>query len=106
MGLLFGQTPPQGGGSNPLMTLLFFALMFAVLYFLLIMPQQRRQKQHQKLLNALKKGDRVVTSSGIFGTIANIRDNVISLVIADGVKVDIERSHIVNKVETAAKEGE
>ncbi|MEO0205468.1 MAG: preprotein translocase subunit YajC [candidate division WOR-3 bacterium] len=97
MEFLFGQTSGQGQ-SNPIFSLLPLILIFVVFYFLLILPQQKRQKQHQQLLNSLKKGDRVVTSAGIYGTIANIKDNVISLVIADGVKVDFERSHIVSKI--------
>ncbi len=97
----------QSGGqqSNPLMSLLPLILIFVVFYFLLILPQQRRQKQHQKLLSALNKGDRVITSSGIYGTIVNVKDNSIILLIADGVKVEIEKGHIgtiVNKAKDAA----
>ncbi len=98
MELLFAQSSGSGT-SNPLVSLLPLILIFAVFYFLLILPQQKKQKQHQQLLNSLKKGDRVITSSGIYGTISNIKDNnVISLVIADGVKVDIEKSHILTKI--------
>lgn len=97
MEFLYGQTAGQGQ-SNPLLSFLPLILIFVVFYFLLILPQQKRQKQHQQLLNSLKKGDRIITSSGIYGTIANIKENVVSLVIADGVKVDIERSHIVSKI--------
>lgn len=98
MELLFGQTStPQPG--NPLMSILPLVVIFAVFYFLLIMPQQRKQKQHQKLLAALQRGDRVMTSSGIYGTIASVKENVITVVIADGVKVDFDKGHIVNKIE-------
>ncbi len=101
MELLFGQTPGTGSG-NPLVSLLPLILIFVVFYFLLILPQQKKQKQHQQLLSSLKKGDRVITSAGIYGTISNIKDNnVISLVIADGVKVDIEKSHILSKIGSA-----
>lgn len=97
MEFLYGQTPGQTQ-SNPLVSLLPLILIFVVFYFLLILPQQKKQKQHQQLLNSLKKGDRVITSSGIYGTIANLKENIVSLVISDGVKVDIERSHILSKV--------
>jgi preprotein translocase subunit YajC len=97
MQFLFGQTSGQGQ-SNPIFSLLPLILIFVIFYFLLILPQQKRQKQHQQLLGSLKKGDRVITSAGIYGTIANIKDNIISLVIADGVKVDIEKSHILSKI--------
>lgn len=97
MEFLYGQSAGQSQ-TNPLFSLLPLILIFVVFYFLLILPQQRRQKQHQQLLNSLKKGDRVITSSGIYGTIANVKDNIISLVIADGVKVDIDKNHIVSKI--------
>lgn len=97
MEFLYGQTSGQAQ-SNPFFSLLPLILIFVVFYFLLILPQQKKQKQHQQLLNSLKKGDRVITSSGIYGTIANIKEHIVSLVIADGIKVDIERSHILSKV--------
>ncbi len=100
MDFLYGQTSGQGQ-SNPIFSLLPLILIFVVFYFLLILPQQKRQKQHQQLLNSLKKGDRVITSSGIYGTIANVKDNIINLVIADGVKVDIDKNHIVAKIGSA-----
>ncbi len=90
---LFGQSNQQ---SNPLIGLLPLILIFVVFYFLLILPQQRRQKQHQKLLNELKKGDRVITSSGIYGTIVNVKNHSVILLIADGVKVEMEKGHIVD----------
>ncbi|MCX7994801.1 MAG: preprotein translocase subunit YajC [candidate division WOR-3 bacterium] len=103
MELLYGQSGTHGQ-PNPLMSLLPLILIFVVFYFLLILPQQRRQKQHQQLLNSLKKGDRVITSSGIYGTIANVKDNIVSLVIADGVKIDIDKNHIVSKVGSTGEE--
>lgn len=95
---LFQQMCEQGGSqkSNPLLSLLPLVLIFVVFYFLLILPQQRRQKKHQKLLGTLKKGDRVVTSSGIYGTIVNVKERTVMLLIADGVKVEVEKGHIVN----------
>jgi preprotein translocase subunit YajC len=92
---LIGQSSGQG---NPIMGLLPLILIFVVFYFLLILPQQRKQKQHRKLLTELQKGDRVVTSSGIRGTIANVKDDTITLLIADGVKIELEKGHIVNKL--------
>jgi preprotein translocase subunit YajC len=101
--MLFNQTCESGNQSqgNPLLSLLPLILIFAVFYFLLILPQQRKQKQHQKLLTGLQKGDRVVTTSGIYGTITNVKDHTILLLIADGVKVEIEKGHVVHKVNSA-----
>ncbi|HEC79258.1 MAG TPA: preprotein translocase subunit YajC [candidate division WOR-3 bacterium] len=100
---LFQQTCEQSGQqqSNPLMSFLPLILIFVVFYFLLILPQQKKQKQHRKLLEALKKDDRVVTSSGIYGTIANVKERTVMLVIADGVKIEIEKGHIVNVLNKA-----
>ncbi len=96
---LFQQTCEPGGSQqgNP-WSLLFLILIFAVFYFLLILPQQRKQKQHRQLLEGLNKGDRVVTSSGIYGTVVSVKDHTITLLIADGVKVEIEKGHIANKL--------
>jgi preprotein translocase subunit YajC len=95
----FGQTcgpaGSEGGGGNPLMSFLPLILII-VFYFLLILPQQRRQKKHQKMLQEIKKGDRVITASGMHGTIANIKERSFIVVIADGVKVEIEKGHITN----------
>ncbi|UCD06095.1 MAG: preprotein translocase subunit YajC [candidate division WOR-3 bacterium] len=96
--LLFGQAQGQG---NPIMGLLPLILIFVVFYFLLILPQQRKQKKHRKLISELQKGDRVTTSSGIRGTIANVKDDTITLLIADGVKIELEKGHIVNKLNTS-----
>lgn len=90
---LFSQS---SGQSNPIMGLLPLILIFVVFYFLLILPQQRKQKQHRKLIAELNKGDRVVTSSGIRGTIANVKEDTVTLLIADGVKIELEKGHIVN----------
>lgn len=88
----------QQKGGNPLLTFLPFILIFVIFYVLLVLPQQRKQKEHQKMISQLNKGDRVITSSGIYGTVAGVKDHVVSLVIADGVKVDIQKSHISGKV--------
>ncbi len=98
---LFQQICEQGGAQqgNPLLQLLPLVLIFVVFYFLLILPQQRRQKKHQQLLNQLNKGDRVVTSAGIYGTIANVKERTVMLVIADGVKIEIEKGNVVSKVD-------
>lgn len=69
-------------------------LMFLVFYFLLIRPQQKRTKQHRDFLDALQKGDEVVTSGGIHGRVTGITDNVVTLEIADKVRIKIQRANI------------
>lgn len=97
---LFQQMCEQGGSQqgNPIFSFLPLILIFVVFYFLLILPQQRRQKKHQRLVEALKKGDRVVTSSGIYGTIANVKERSVILLIADGVKIEMEKAQVVHKL--------
>ncbi|NWF49588.1 MAG: preprotein translocase subunit YajC [Ignavibacteriaceae bacterium] len=75
-------------------TIIMFAAIFLIFYFMIIRPQQKRAKERDKMLAALEKGDKVVTSGGIHGTIAGIEDKSVLLQIADNVKVKVERSAI------------
>jgi len=97
--------PQAQGGSGLLGALLPFLIMFAVLYFLLIRPQQKRQKEHKALLEKLKKGDRVITNSGLFGTIVNFNEKNKSVVLnvgdQDSVKLEVLRSAIAGTVESS-----
>lgn len=88
------QTGSQGSALTALLPLV---LLFFIFYFLLIRPQQRRAKQHRIFLESLKKGDTVVTSGGLVGTIQGIADDVITLEIADKVKVKVLKSSIVDR---------
>ena len=94
---------PAEGGGNPIASLLPFVLMFVVLYLLILRPQMKKQKNQQKMIDELEKGDDVVTSGGIHGSIANIKDDVIVVKIADNVKVELSRaavSRVKNKEES------
>ncbi|HKM57843.1 MAG TPA: preprotein translocase subunit YajC, partial [Chthoniobacterales bacterium] len=98
------QAPAAGGAPQPdlLQTLLPFLFMGVIFYFLLIRPQQKRQKQHQQLLANLKTGDRVVTSSGIHGLIANVKETTFLLKVADNVKIEVDKS-AVSGIEKSAE---
>ncbi len=87
-----------GGGFSMLVPLL---LMFAVFYFLLIRPQQKKQRRHQDMLKSLKVGDRVITSGGLCGVIVEGGEQLVKLEIADRVRVEIGRSFISGKMESA-----
>jgi preprotein translocase subunit YajC len=97
------QTAPGGTAPQPdlLQTLLPFLFMGVIFYFLLIRPQQKRQKQHQQLMASLKTGDRVVTSSGIHGLIANVKETTFLLKVADNVKIEIDKSAVAGVEKTA-----
>lgn len=83
------------GGSGMLIQLLPLALIFVVFYFLIIRPQQKKVKDHKSMIDALRRGDRVVTSGGIIGTVTKVtNEREIGLEIADGVRVRALRSSI------------
>jgi len=81
----------QGGGFGAMVPLI---LMFAIFYFLLIRPQQKKQKAHRQLLGDLKKGDRVITSGGLYGRITGLTDTVVTLEISEKVRVKVGRGNI------------
>ena len=89
-----GGQPGGEAGGNPILGMLPFIMMFAVLYFLISRPQIKKQKAQQKMVDELKKGDDIVTSGGIHGTILNLKEDVIVVRIADGVKIDVSRSAV------------
>lgn len=70
-------------------------LMIAVLYFVMIRPQMKRQKEHRSMVDALAKGDEVVTSGGVLGKVAKMGDNFLGIEIADGVEIQVQRSAVV-----------
>jgi preprotein translocase subunit YajC len=82
-----------GGGFGMFVPFIFI---FVIMYFIMIRPQQRRQKEQQKLINQLKTGDRVVTSSGIHGLIANVKDSTVIVKVADNVKIEMDKAAIAN----------
>lgn len=85
-----------GGGSSggTILSFVPFVLIFVIFYFLLILPQQKKQKQQKAMLEALKKGDKVVTSSGIWGTVTNLGKETVTLQIADNTKIKMQRDFI------------
>lgn len=95
----FAQSAPAAtaGGDlgSSLMSMLPLVLMFVVLYFVMIRPQMKRQKELKSMLDALAKGDEVVTSGGILGKIAQISDSQIGLEIGNGVTVQLQRSAVL-----------
>ncbi|MCL1933082.1 MAG: preprotein translocase subunit YajC [Candidatus Azobacteroides sp.] len=82
------------GGNSGMMSILMIVLLFVIMYFFMIRPQQKKQKEVQKMREALKVGDRVVTSGGIFGKIKEIEDTAFIIEIAEGVKVKVDKASI------------
>lgn len=95
------------GGGGLAGALVPLALMFLVFYFLLIRPQQKRSKQHKEFLDALKRGDEVITSAGIHGKVTGLTDSVVTMEIADKVRIKVQRSNIASlKPKSASEKGE
>ena len=98
-----------GGGQaagNPIAQLLPFVLMFVVLYFLILRPQMKKQKAQQKMVDDLKKGDKIVTSGGIHGVITNLKDDVLTVRIAENVRVELSRAAVSRVKESGGAESE
>lgn len=90
-----GQQPGDGGG-NPLLNMAPFILMFVIMYFLLIRPQYKKQKEQKSMIEALKKGDRIVTNGGIHGTIVGVKekDGILVIQVAKQVRIEISRGSV------------
>ena len=92
----FAQTAGAAGDTqSSLMSMLPLVLMFVVLYFVMIRPQMKKQKEHKSMIDALAKGDEVVTSGGVLGKVSKLGDTFLGLEVANGVEVQIQRSAVV-----------
>lgn len=100
LGLAFAMGSPPGGGTggpqSAIMNLVPLIFMFGIFYFLLIRPQQKKAKEHRSLLDALKKGDQVVTAGGVYGKVNAIDGDIVTLEIATGVNIKIGKGFISN----------
>ena len=94
---LFAQAPaaPSPAGTG-IATFVPFIFIFIIMYFVLLRPQMKRQKEQQRLVSALKTGDRVVTNAGIHGLISNVKETTVIVKVADNVKIEMEKSAVTN----------
>jgi preprotein translocase subunit YajC len=86
---------PGGDTMSTLTSMLPLVLMFVVLYFIMIRPQMKRQKEHKAMVEALAKGDEVVTSGGMLGKVSKLGDSFLHVEIANGVEIQIQRSAVI-----------
>ncbi|ASB50871.1 preprotein translocase subunit YajC [Alkalitalea saponilacus] len=100
---LFLSLPPQADAPNPLMSLLPFLLIIVVFYFFMIRPQMKRQKELRKYREALKKGDKIITTGGIYGRVTEVKDSQIIMEIADDVKIRIDKSAVIMDMSDAVR---
>jgi preprotein translocase subunit YajC len=88
-----GGAPAQGGGLS---MLIFPVVLIAVMYFMMIRPQMKRQKEHKAMLDKISRGDEIITSGGIAGTVTEIGENFVTVEIAEGVKVRVQKGAVGN----------
>ncbi|MGH7916036.1 MAG: preprotein translocase subunit YajC [Candidatus Binataceae bacterium] len=98
-GIAWAQAASSGGAQNTFDQVIYgpilpLIIIVAVIYFLMIRPQSKRASDHQKMVNALKRNDEVVTAGGLIGRIAELGDKLVTLEIAQGVRVRVERGQI------------
>lgn len=97
IGTAYAMGAPAGGaegGGNPIAAFLPLILMFAIFYFLLIRPQQKKAKQQKEMLQNLKVGDYVLTGGGMYGTITKVKDDVLTVELADNLTVKVNRNFV------------
>ena len=97
--ILVSPAAAQAAGAaqpNPLMSLLPLIILFVVFWFLLLRPQMKRAKEHKSMLDKLAKGDEVITSGGIAGTVTDIGDNFVTVEVADNVRLRVQKGAVGN----------
>jgi preprotein translocase subunit YajC len=93
--LLAMASPPDGGAASPWIQLIPFVLVLGIFYFIILMPMRKRQKKVDEFLGALKVGDKIVTSGGLYGSVTRLGDTSLQLQIADKVRVEISKNAVV-----------
>lgn len=93
---LLAMAPPAdgGGGGGFMSTIIMFGAIFVIFYFMIIRPQQKRAKEREKLLSNVQKGDKVVTSGGLHGTVAGLDEKTVLIEVSDKVKLKFEKSAV------------
>jgi preprotein translocase subunit YajC len=87
-------TPPPGDGSPAWVSFIPFAMILAIFYFVILMPMRKRQKKVADFQSALKVGDKVITTAGIYGQITKVNDNSVQLQIAEKVRIEVAKASI------------
>jgi preprotein translocase subunit YajC len=94
IGFMLAMAAPSDGTVNPWVQFIPVALILGIFYFVILMPMKRKQKKVQEFLGALKVGDRVITTGGIYGSIVKLNERSVQLQIADKVRIEIARSAV------------
>ena len=94
MALITPAYAEAGGGDSGFASLIPLVLIMVIFYFLLIRPQQKKLKEHRNLVDELKKGDNILTGGGLYGRVINVKDDVLQVEIAEGIRVKVKRDTI------------
>ena len=98
-GCLPSEAQEEGGNNNMIFMIVLLVFIFALFYFTMIRPQRRRQKQHDTMIQALQKGDKVITAGGIYGTIESLNEENIVLKVESGATIRVARSSVIGRRE-------
>ena len=90
----FAQAPAGGGADGGMMNILFIVLMFVIIYFLMIRPQMKRAKEHKMMLDALQKGDEVITAGGVLGRISKMGEAYVTIEIAPNTEISVQKAAV------------
>ena len=99
-----GKGPVGGSPAGGIASFFPFIIILVIFYFLLIRPQQKQKKKHKDMLGSLKKGDRVITTGGLMGTVGNIHQDIVTLQMGDNVKLKVRKDYIAT-LQTTEDEG-
>lgn len=100
------QQAAQQGGGNPTITFITFGAVILIFYLFIIRPQSKKRKETERMQSSLKKGDRIVTIGGLYGTVTNVRDTTVIIKVDDNVKLEFLRSAVSTVVTQAASKEE
>ncbi|MBD3345567.1 MAG: preprotein translocase subunit YajC [Chitinivibrionales bacterium] len=103
---VFAQNEAPGRGVGGANMIFMMVIMFGIIYFLMIRPEQKKQKNRQKMIGEMKKGDKVVTIGGVYGTVGNVKENSLMVKIAENTVVEVRKgavSEVLNKQEMGEK---
>jgi preprotein translocase subunit YajC len=102
----WAQAAPAGGEPSLIGTLLFPILLIVVFYFLLIRPQTKRAKEHKQMVEALKKGDEIVTGGGVLGRVTEIGNNFVQLEVAEGIQLKVQKGAVASLMPKGTVKGD
>lgn len=98
---LFQETAPASSSSSFVSTIIMFGGMILIFYFLMIRPQQKKQKALQKMISEMKKGDRVVTIGGVYGTVHSVKESTVVIKVDDNARIEFSKSAIASVISKA-----